>query len=129
MANPLLLLIAGASLAKGPKSEDLDQLSVWASTVARLVLCVPVCLVAVQLFGIVGATSGSMKTLGFILLVESCMPAAAQLALVAQEGGDKSALQNMATLLFYHSVVCPVTCTFVLALALNMFATNLGAAT
>lgn len=129
LANPLLLLTAGASLAKGPKSEDLDQTSIWASTVARLVLCVPICMIALQLTGVATATSGSMKTLGFILLLESCMPAASQLALVAQvPGTGNTALQNMSTLLFYHSVVCPLTCTVVLALALNMFATNLGGA-
>merc|ERR1719428_796105 len=126
MANPLLLLMAGASLSKGPKSEDLDTTSVWASTLARLVICVPVCLGMLHAFDIIGTSSSSLKVLGFILLLESCMPAAAQLALVAQAGGDAGATQNMSTLLFYHSVVCPLTCTVVLAMALTMFAPALS---
>merc|ERR550514_1265151 len=80
MANPLLLLIAGASLAKGPKSEDLDQLSIWASTLARLVVCVPACLALLYISGVLTTDSANLKILGFVLLVESCMPAAAQLA-------------------------------------------------
>lgn len=126
LANPLLLIIAGASLAKGPKSEDLDSVSIWASTLARLVVCVPVCLVFLYVSGVLYADSANLKVLGFVLLVESCMPAAAQLALVAQAGGDSSALQNMSTLLFYHSVLCPFTCTVVLAMALSMFAPALS---
>eukprot|EP00451_Oxyrrhis_marina_P038913 CAMPEP_0204359088 /NCGR_PEP_ID=MMETSP0469-20131031/36997_1 /ASSEMBLY_ACC=CAM_ASM_000384 /TAXON_ID=2969 /ORGANISM="Oxyrrhis marina" /LENGTH=350 /DNA_ID=CAMNT_0051347059 /DNA_START=1 /DNA_END=1053 /DNA_ORIENTATION=+ len=121
LANPLLLMVAGSSLSKGPKSEDLDAVSIAASSVARLILCVPISFCLLYFSGVLAMTSGSARVLGFVLMVESCMPAAAQLALVAAEGGDASALQNMSSLLFYHSLAAPVTCTIVLGVALQTF--------
>eukprot|EP00929_Paragymnodinium_shiwhaense_P112503 TRINITY_DN80762_c0_g1_i1.p1 TRINITY_DN80762_c0_g1~~TRINITY_DN80762_c0_g1_i1.p1 ORF type:complete len:350 (+),score=82.94 TRINITY_DN80762_c0_g1_i1:110-1159(+) len=123
MANPLLQLVAGASLSKGPKSEDLDKTSIAASCAARLLLCSPLCYLALVLCGVTASTSSSMKVVGFVLLMQSCMPAAGQLSLIAMDSGKPGALQNMSTLLFYQSVVCPITCTFVIAFALSQFST------
>merc|ERR1712196_303784 len=83
MANPMLQMISGASLAKGPKSEDLDTFSIAASSFVRSIFCPVVCYGALMASGVVGSSSSSMKVLGFVLLMESCMPAASQLALVA----------------------------------------------
>lgn len=123
MANPMLQMVSGASLSKGPKSEDLDTMAIVASSVARLVLCTPICYAALVLTGVTSSDSGSMKVMGFVMLMESCMPAASQLALIAIDSGVPGALQNMGTLLFYHSILCPITCTGVIAMALSLFAT------
>merc|ERR1712032_201979 len=124
MANPLLQMVSGASLAKGPKSEDLDMKAILASSIARLLICTPVCYAALTITGVATSDSSSMKVMGFVLLMESCMPAASQLALVAIDSGVQGALENMSTLLFYHSLLCPASCTFVIAIALNLFATG-----
>jgi len=126
LANPLLLMIAGSNLSKGPNSEDLDSTSIWASTISRLVLAVPVSLALLKVAGLLGVKGGDPASrfkavLGFTLLLESSMPAAAQLALVAQEGGDAKAVPNMSALLFWHSAVSPVSATAVLAIALRLF--------
>jgi len=63
MANPMLQVVSGASLSKGPKSEDLDLMTIFASTFARLVLCVPVCLAALYATGVVQSESSSMKVM------------------------------------------------------------------
>lgn len=123
MANPMLQMVSGAALAKGPKSEDLDITAVAASSVGRLLLCPPICYAALVFTGVTTSTSSSMKVMGFVLLMESCMPAASQLSLIAIDSGVTGALQNMATLLFYHSVLCPITCTMVIAFALSQFST------
>jgi|EP00927_Polykrikos_kofoidii_P009475 hypothetical protein len=123
MANPMLQMVSGASLSKGPKSEDLDTTAIMASSIARLVICAPVCFLALAMTGVTGSDSSSMKVLGFVLLMESCMPAASQLSLIAIDSGVQGALQNMSTLLFYHSVLCPITCTAVIAVALSLFST------
>merc|ERR1712032_1293643 len=123
MANPMLQIVSGASLSKGPKSEDLDTVSIVASSIARLVLCTPICFLALVVTGVTTSTSSSMKVMGFVLMMESCMPAASQLSLVAIDSGVAGALQNMSTLLFYHSVLCPVTCTVVIAFTLGTFST------
>lgn len=123
MANPMLQIVSGASLSKGPKSEDLDFLAIAASSFVRLVLCTPICYMALVMTGVTASESSSMKVLGFILLMESGMPAASQLSLIAIDSGVAGALENMATLLFYHSVLCPVTCTAVIAFALGQFST------
>lgn len=123
MANPMLQMVSGASLSKGPKSEDLDAVSIAASSFVRLCLCPVICYVALMFTGVVASDSSSMKVLGFVLLMESCMPAASQLSLIAIDSGVAGALQNMSTLLFYHSVFCPVACTVVIAFALANFST------
>jgi len=123
MANPMLQMVSGASLSKGPKSEDLDSKSIAASTIARLLLCPVVCYGALIACGVTTSDSSSMKVLGFVLLMESCMPAASQLSLIAIDSGVPGALQNMSTLLFYHGVCCPFACTIVIAFALSSFAT------
>merc|ERR1739848_855745 len=111
--------VSGASLSKGPKSEDLDAVSIAASSFVRLCLCPVICYVALMFTGVVASDSSSMKVLGFVLLMESCMPAASQLSLIAIDSGVTGALQNMSTLLFYHGVACPVACTVVIAFALG----------
>jgi len=123
MANPFLQMVSGASLSKGPKSEDLDSACIFASTFARLVLCPPVCYLALMMTGVASSESSSMKVMGFVLLMQSAMPAASQLSLIAIDSGKPGALENMATLLFYHSVACPITCTIVIAVALTLFST------
>jgi hypothetical protein len=126
MANPMLQMVSGASLSKGPKSEDLDMPSIAASTVMRLCICPIVCFGVLMAAGVTASDSSSMKVLGFVLLMESCMPAASQLSLIAIDSGVPGALQNMSTLLFYHGVCCPVACTVVIAFALTMFSTAGG---
>lgn len=123
MANPMLQLVSGAPLSKGPKSEDLDTVSIVASSTARLVLCAPVCYAALTMTGVAASDSNSMKVMGFVLLMESCMPAASQLTLIAVDSGRAGAKESISTLLFYHSILCPVTCTIVIAFALNQFST------
>lgn len=123
MANPMLQMVSGASLSKGPKSEDLDGVSIGASCFARLTLCPLICYGALVMTGITTSDSSSMKVLGFVLLMESCMPAASQLSLIAIDSGVPGALQNMSSLLFYQGVLCPVACTAVIAVALSLFAT------
>mmetsp|Transcript_29377 Transcript_29377/g.51474 ORF Transcript_29377/g.51474 Transcript_29377/m.51474 type:complete len:355 (+) Transcript_29377:67-1131(+) len=123
MATPLLQVVMGASLSKGPKSEDLDITAISASTFTRLLLCPVICLIALFLTGVTASESSSMKVLGFVFLMQSCMPAASQLSLIAIDSGRVGALQNMSALLFYHSVFCPLACTGVIAIALQMFAT------
>lgn len=123
MANPMLQMVSGASLSKGPKSEDLDAPSIAASTFMRLCLCPMICYGVLIGAGVTSSDSSSMKVLGFVLLMESCMPAASQLSLIAIDSGVPGALQNMSTLLFYHGVCCPVACTVVIAFALSMFST------
>lgn len=123
MANPMLQMVSGAALSKGPKSEDLDKTAIAVSSVARLFLCPVICYGALMVTGVTASASSSMKVLGFVLLMESTMPAASQLSLIAIDSGVQGALQNMATLLFYHGILCPVACTGVIAFALSQFAT------
>lgn len=123
MANPMLQMVSGAPLSKGPKSEDLDPVAIAASSIGRLLLCTPICYIALVMCGVTSSTSGSMKVLGFVLLMESCMPAASQLSLIAADCGKPAALESMSTLLFYHSILCPVTCTLVIGFALTQFST------
>lgn len=128
MANPLLQMVSGASLAKGSgdkKEENLDRMSIMASCFVRLALCPVVCYMALIATGVTSSTSNSMKVLGFVMLMESCMPAASQLSLIAMDSEkDKpGSLASMSTLLFWHSVLCPVGCTVVIAFALNEFST------
>jgi len=123
MANPMLQMVSGASLSKGPKSEDLDLISISTSSFVRLLLCPMICYGTLVYAGVTSSDSSSMKVMGFVLLMESCMPAASQLSLIAIDSGVTGALQNMSTLLFYHSVLCPVACTLVIAFALNEFST------
>jgi hypothetical protein len=123
MANPLLQLVSGASLSKGPKSEDLDSTAIVVSSIARLLICPIVCYGTLIAFGVTTSTSSSMKVLGFVLLMESGMPGASQLTLIAKDSGKAGALQNMAALLFYHGIMCPIACTIVIAVALGKFAT------
>lgn len=123
MANPMLQMVSGASLSKGPKSEDLDMIAIVASCVVRLVLCAPLCYLALSMTGVTTSESSSMKVMGFVLLMESAMPGASQLSLIAIDSGVAGALENMSALLFYHSVACPITCTVVIAVALSLFGT------
>merc|ERR1719235_2222010 len=98
-------------------------MAIGMSSFVRMLLCPVICWVALIFTGVTTSDSSSMKVLGFVLLMESCMPAASQLSLIATDSGVAGALKNMSALLFYHGVACPVACTVVIAFALSLFST------
>merc|ERR1711972_848033 len=118
----MLMLVLGATLAKGPDSSGIGAEIVVAVALVRLV--VMPCLGSICiLWTYTHYPSAFDPVMLLVLFLQTCMPSAEALALISQLKGGQAA-KDMSAVLFYQYIASPFSISVMASLAL-MFITSL----